>query len=347
MLRKDYLKLPLKERFLELSKSEDEHATELHEKLISVDIHSHIIRNFDRQRVKNSSVTCFFEAVAVVDEIFEESMKKLGFALHFIQLQPDMDLGFCAEDIRDAKVTGKQVVMMQLEPQTVGLQLDRVDALYGLGVRMMLLTYNSRNYIGDGCGERTNSGLSCYGLQVVERMNKVGMLIDLSHCGDRTTSEAIEASKDPVLISHSGARALNPQCMRLRTDEHIEAVAEKDGLIGISAAPNQLSSSNRQGIQDLLNHVDYVVKLAGINHVAIGLDNELNIDAYYQEATQEGKFRLPAVGQGKNAEYMEGIESPEEWPNITRGLVSRGYSDQEIEKIIGGNALRIIGSIIG
>jgi len=345
--RDEYLKQPLKERFIKLSKNEDDRATLLHEKLISIDLHTHIVDEYDRQRVRNSGLTCMFEAVAIIPEIFDESTKELGSLFHFIQTQPDMRVGFCAEDIRKAKKEGKQLVMAQFEPQTIGLRLDRIDTLYGLGVRMMLLTFNSRNYVGDGCGERTDSGLSYFGLDVVERMNKVGMMIDLSHCGDQTTLDTIEASKDPVLFNHTGARALNPKCKRLKTDEQMKALAEKGGLMGISAVPNQLSNARSQGVQDMLNHIDYAVKLIGIDHVAIGLDNVFGDQVAHHRAGAKTVFLLSRIGQELNADYMEGIESPEEWPNITRGLVSRGYSDQEIEKIIGGNALRIIEQVVG
>ena len=345
--RDEYLKQPLKERFIKLSKNEDDRATLLHEKLISIDLHTHIVDEYDRQRVRNSGLTCMFEAVAIIPEIFDESTKELGSLFHFIQTQPDMRVGFCAEDIRKAKKEGKQLVMAQFEPQTIGLRLDRIDTLYGLGVRMMLLTFNSRNYVGDGCGERTDSGLSYFGLDVVERMNKVGMMIDLSHCGDQTTLDTIEASKDPVLFNHTGARALNPKCKRLKTDEQMKALAEKGGLMGISAVPNQLSNARSQGVQDMLNHIDYAVKLIGIDHVAIGLDNVFGDQVAHHRAGAKTVFLLSRIGQELNADYMEGIESPEEWPNITRGLVSRGYSDQETEKIIGGNALRIIEQVVG
>jgi len=233
--------------------------------------------------------------------------------------------------------------MLQLEPQTLGPVANRVDIAYDLGIRCMLLTFNTRNFLGDGCGERTDSGLSHLGLDVVERMNKVGMLIDLSHCGVKTTMDAIEASKDPVLINHAGARALYPNMMRLKTDEQIHALAEKGGVIGTSAIPNQLSNAKRQGIHDLLNHVDYVVKLVGVDHVAIGLDIHFDDHVAFHRKLQT---IMKGTGQQLNAEYMEGLVNPEEWPNITRGLVSRGYSDQEIEKIIGGNALGIIERVI-
>jgi len=141
---------------------------------------------------------------------------------------------------------------------------------------------------------------------------------------------------------------LNPRCKRLKTDEQIQAVAEKGGLIGICAVPNFLANTKRQGIQDLLNHVDYVVKLVGVDYVAIGLDNLFGDHvAYHRKVMGEGSGITSRIGVKLVADYMEGIESLEEWPNITRGLVSRGYSDQEIEKIIGSNALRIMDRTIG
>jgi membrane dipeptidase len=173
------------------------------------------------------------------------------------------------------------------------------------------------------------------------------MLIDLSHVGIQTTLDAIEASKDPVLANHVGARALYPQCKRIKTDEELKAIAEKGGLAGVSAIPNQLSGSEKQGIEDILNHIDYMVNLIGIDHVGIGLDNLFRDQVEYHRQSDKTKFKLSYIGQELNAPYMYGIESPEEWPNITRGLVSRGYSDLEIKKILGENSLKLMERVIG
>lgn len=344
------MKQPVEERFIKLSKDEEDRANELQEKLISIDLHSHLasdnrVGEFVREKVRNSGVTCFFEAVGIVDELYEKSVSELGRIFHFIQSQPDMALGFKAEDIRKAKKEGRQLVMAQLEPQSIGLQLNRIDTVYGLGIRMMMLTFNTRNYVGEGCAERTDGGLSYFGIDVVNKMNEIGMMIDLSHCGDKTTMDTIEHSKDPVLFNHTGARSVNPKCTRLKTDEAMKALAEKGGLMGISGIPNQLARTKTQGIQDLLNHVDYAVKLIGIDHVAIGLDIVFGDQVANHRANPS--FALARTGVELIADYMEGIENPEEWPNITRGLVSRGYSDKEIEKIIGENALKIIERVVG
>jgi len=348
--REEYLKLPLEERFIKLSKEEEERAEELHKRSLVIDLHSHLLaEDFvgNTPRIKRSGVDGFIEAVAAIEEEFEPSMKLLGRYIEEVEKHPDFLPAFSAQDFLKAKELGKQALMFQLEPQTFSRHLENIEIAYGLGVRMALLTFNTRNFVGDGCGERTDSGLSYFGYEVIECMNELGMLIDLSHCGVQTTLDAIEASKDPVMCNHTGARALYPQCKRLKTDEELKALADKGGIVGISAVPNQLSGSPEQGIEDLLNHIDYIVKLIGVDHVAIGLDNVFGDHVEYHRQAAETTFKLQYIGQELNAPYMWGIESPEEWPNITRGLVARGYSDEEIEKIIGGNALRVIREVVG
>jgi membrane dipeptidase len=347
--REEYLKLPLKERFIKLDKVEEERAEELYEKLISIDMHSHILMDkyFLVDRIKNSGVNGWIEAIAGIAEDFNESMEILGGFLTRVKKHPDFMPAYKADDFRRAKRKGKMAVMFQLEPQTFGKNLDNVDIAYGFGIRMGLLTFNTRTYAGDGCGERTNEGLSYFGLDLVDRMNKIGMLIDLSHVGIQTTLDTIEASKDPVIANHVGARAIHPQCKRLKTDEELKALAEKGGIAGVSAIPNQLSSDEEQGIETFLDHVDYMVNLIGINRVAIGLDNTFGDQVGFHREAAKTIFKLSYIGQGLNAPYMYGIENPEEFPNITRGLVQRGYSDQDIEKILSGNALSLIERVVG
>ncbi len=350
--REEYLSLPLEERFIKLGDEERERANRLFEESITVDMHTHIFGSihfaFEYEPVRQSGITCCFEAVPALSEDFHESMELLGKYKSIITAQPGLVSATRAEDIRKAKQEGNQAIIYQLEPQTIGRQLDRIDIAYGLGVRTMLLTFNTRNYLGDGCGERTDMGLSYLGIEVVERLNDIGILIDLSHCGVQTSLDAIKFSKDPVLFNHTGARALNPPCTRLKTDEQFRAVAEKGGLIGISAIPNQLSSEPEQGIEDMLNHIDYVAKLVGIDHVAIGLDNTFADQvAFHRQLDASKSVDLQKAGITLAADFMYGIESPLEWRNIIWGLVSRGYTDKEIEKIVGGNALRVIEKVVG
>jgi membrane dipeptidase len=349
----EYLALPMEERFVPLSAAEKKRVEKIISENVLVDLHTHITdwnweKGWQRDRVRTSRVDCFWEAIAIVREDFDESMRKMGSMFAIIRREPDMDVAYRTEDVRRAKREGKQAVMVQLEPQTVGFDLDLVDVAYGLGVRMMLLTFNVRNHVGDGCGERFDTGLSHFGIDLVEKLNKAGILIDISHCGDNTTLEAIEASTHPIVCSHSGARALNPPIRRLKTDEAIKALARKGGVFAISAIPNQLSSAKHQGIEDMMTHIDYIVKLVGLDHVAIGLDNIFDDHVKLHRSTRQDRFDRPdRIGVTLICDYMDGIESPEEWPNIVRALVKRGYSDKDCAKIVGGNALRVMEAVIG
>jgi membrane dipeptidase len=352
MTREEYLRLPLEERLIKLPAEEDERAERLFKDLVTVDLHTHIFGSlefsFDYDLVRQTGITCFFEAVPVLSEEFHEAVELLARYQSVVARQPGLVLATRAEDIRNAKKSGLQAVMFQLEPQALGRKLERVELFYGLGIRMMLLTFNTRNFVGDGCGEDTDAGLSRFGRELIERLNAAGILIDLSHCGIKTSLDAIAASRAPVVFNHTGARALNPPCARLITDEQIRAVADKGGLVGISAIPNQLSSRPEQGIDDVLDHIDYVVRLVGVEHVAIGLDNTFHDQvAMHRKLQAERPEEFKRLGITLVADFMYGIESPIEWKNIIRGLVARGYKDEEIAKIVGGNALRVIEEVIG
>jgi len=350
--REEYLRLPLEERLIKLREEDHQRAERLFQDLITVDLHTHIFGSlefaFDYDPVRQTGVTCFFEAVPALSEEFFDTVELLARYQSVVARQSGLVLATRAEDIRQAKSAGQQAVMFQLEPQAIGRKLERVELFYGMGVRMMLLTFNTRNFLGDGCGEETDAGLSRFGRELVERLNAVGVLIDLSHCGIKTSLDAIATSTAPVLFNHTGARTLNRLCARLITDEQIRAVADKGGLVGISAIPNQLSSRPDQGIDDLLDHVDYVVRLVGVDHVAIGLDNTFHDQvAMHRKLAAARPEEFKRLGITLAANFMYGIESPLEWKNIIRGLVARGYRDEEVQKIVGGNALRVIEEVVG
>jgi len=352
--RDQYLQLPMEERFIKLNPEQDARAKALHKNALVIDLHTHILEDREGEtfegnipRIKRSQVDGIVEAVARIDEDFDASMRLLGELLCRVEKHPDFMPAFCAQDFLDAKKQGKQAIMFQLEQQTFGRNLDRIEIAYWLGIRMALPTFNTRTFLGDGCCERTDEGLSYLGCQVVERMNELGMLIDLSHCGAQTTLDAIRLSKAPVMCNHVGARALYPQLKRLKTDEALKLLADRGGIAGVSAIPNQLSRNEEQGIEDMLNNIDYMVNLMGIDQVAIGLDNVFGDHVGFHRKAAQTIFKLSYIGQELNAPYLYGIESPEEWPNITRGLVARGYSDEAIKKIVGGNALRVIKEVVG
>jgi membrane dipeptidase len=249
-----------------------------------------------------------------------------------------------ADDILRAKQEGKIGFLPTVEHLAIGGVLERLDVLYGMGVRLGGITYSRRNAIGDGQNERTDAGLSSFGVAVVRRMNDLGMVIDVSHAGFATAMDAIEHSRAPVVFSHNAAYTLRPTA-RTRKDEELVACAQKGGLIGITAVPNSLSDDPEQDIACVLDHYDYMVRLVGVDHVAIGTDTLIGDHVgYHIKMMARGPAAAPTR---RPAKYLNGLESPADGTNIIRGLIARGHSDVDIAKIAGGNALRLFREVIG
>ncbi len=235
----------------------------------------------------------------------------------------------------------------------IGDDLGHVEIYYGLGIRLIQLTYNDRNQVGDGCLERANGGLTAFGIDLIEKMNQLGMIVDLSHCGHRTTLEAIDASRFPIVFSHTAAWSLceNP---RNKLDEELIALAKKDGVVNVYAVSFWLKKKGQATLKDMLDHVDYLVRLLGVDHVGIGTDRP---DSDPKEANRKvwesewwpahAIFKFPDLLNIRWPPYTKGIEYISKWPNIVSGLIQRGYTDEEITKIIGGNAYRLIKQVIG
>lgn len=245
------------------------------------------------------------------------------------------------DDILRARQEGRPAFLPTVEHLAIGGELHRVDVLYGIGVRLAGLTYARRSYAGDGQDERVPGGVSGFGVRVIRRMNELGMVIDLSHAADRTAIEAIELSQVPCVFSHNAAYALR-QTARARKDAELLACARKGGIVGVTAIPNALSDDPRQDIGCVLDHYDHLVRLLGVDHVAIGTDTVVGDHVGLQRALMEG-----TKGRPLPAPYLDGLESPADGDNIVRGLITRGYQDAAIRKIAGENALRVLRTVIG
>jgi membrane dipeptidase len=267
------------------------------------------------------------------------------------------------DDIQDATDAGQTGVIMgfqdtmPIEPTDrlqVGGNTEFVESFHQMGVRIVQLTYNSLNYVGAGCCERVDPGLSHFGREVVDEMNDLGILVDLSHCGEQTALDAIDYSDHPVVFSHAGARTLS-NVKRNRTDEEIKTVAENGGLIGVSVFPPIVKTDpdthevQEATLEDVLDHVEYVVDLAGVDHVGFGSDmNDKALDdgvtppyAAYRNFRPEHD---DVYGKGPIEHYEpfpRGLHRHTLLENLTRGLVSRGYSDEDVRKILGGNFCRV------
>jgi len=261
--------------------------------------------------------------------------------------------------IRRAHAEGRLAWIASMEGAAmIENELDRIDLLYGFGVRALGITYSEANALGSGLKERIDGGLTAFGRRAVARMNRLGMVIDCSHCGDRTTLDVIEASEQPILLSHIGARALW-ESNRLAPDEVLEACAAKGGVIGIEAAPHTTLTQRhrRHGLEAFMEHFEYIAGLVGIDHVGFGPDtvygDHVGLHRVYAANLSIRESRAagsaPPGDRGfEEVEWVEGLENPTEgsW-NILRWLVQHGYSDDDIEKVIGGNALRLLGQVWG
>ncbi len=246
-----------------------------------------------------------------------------------------------ADDVLRARQEGRLALLPTVEFLAIGNELHRVGVLHGMGVRLAGLTYTRKSYLGDGQLERTDCGLSELGVEVVRRMNDLGMIVDLSHVGTRSALDAIELSRAPTTFSHNASYTLRPTS-RTRKDEELRACAEKGGLICITAVPNSLSDDPNQDINCVLDHYDYMVKLVGVEHVGIGTDTM---------AGDHVGFHRVLLGRGAPdrfpAPYLSGLESPADGRNIVRGLIARGYADADIIRIAGQNALDLIRRVVG
>jgi membrane dipeptidase len=257
-------------------------------------------------------------------------------------------------DIRRAHGEGRVALVASMEGAAmIEHEVDRIDLLYGFGVRALGITYSESNALGNGLKERGDGGLTAFGRKAVERMNKVGMLIDCSHCGDQTTLDTIEHSDHPILLSHIGARALWDS-NRLAPDEVLEACAARGGVIGIEAAPHTTLTRNHRthDLEAFMEHFEYVVKLVGIDHVGFGPDSlygdHVGLHRVYASnlSLEESHGGGRPDQQYEEVEYVRGLENPTEGSrNLVRWLVKHGYSDEDIEKVMGGNALRLLSEV--
>jgi membrane dipeptidase len=254
-----------------------------------------------------------------------------------------------ARDIQFAHETGRVGIVLGLEAATpIGNDLDKLDILFGLGVRQIGIAYSDSNALGAGLNEPVDYGLTAFGRRAVKRMNDLGLAIDLSHASDRTGVETVAASRAPVLMTHAGARALW-DIPRLKGDDVLRAVADSGGVIGISAAPHTTISSQHRThtIASVMDHFHYCADLVGLDHVGFGPDT-LYGDHVGLHRTFAGLLGHPASAGPEHpvVEYVDGLENPSEaFHNIAAWLVRDGLSDEEIMKVLGGNVLRALAGI--
>jgi len=280
---------------------------------------------------------------------WEDVVTDLGMRQADIAQQDQVVVVHQVQDISNAHRDAKVGLIFGLEAATpIGNEVDKIDILYGLGIRQMGIAYSDSNALGSGLNEPTDGGLTLLGRRAVARMNELGMAIDISHSGDRTGIGTCRASGSPVLMTHAGARALW-DIPRLKRDDTLRAVADTGGVIGISAAPHTTCSTRnpRHTIESVMDHFHYCVDLVGIDHVAFGPDT-LYGDHVGLHTTFAG---LLGVDGGQppphpTVPYVDGLENPSEcFHNLAICLVRDGHSDEDIRKVLGGNIMRALGGI--
>ena len=253
------------------------------------------------------------------------------------------------EDIQHAHETGRLAHVFALEAATmIENEVDRLDMLYGFGVRQMGIAYCEANTLGSGLKERGDGGLTYFGERAVERMNKLGIAIDISHSGDRPRWTSSRHSTKPVFITHAGARAVWPT-NRMKPDEVIKACAERGGVHrhrGRPAHDAVARSTREHSLESVMDHFTYCVDLVGIDHVAFGPDTLFGDHVGLHDAFAAQPVARPGARRHVEYEkvpYVDGLENPAEcFCNIIGWLVQHGYSDDEIRKVVGGNIMRVL-----
>lgn len=308
------------------------------------------------QAVRDSGLTCVHVTLTPVgttppDTAFAETMITLSYFEREIDRHPDALTRIrTAGDITAAKAAGCTGLIYGLQDAVAfETDLDRLEALYHLGVRVVQPTYNRRNLLGDGCLEPANAGLSRTGVEAIERMNALGILVDLSHCGRRTAADAIRASKKPVAFTHTGCAALNDN-PRNRTDEELRAVADKGGVCGVYIMPF-LSHGRQPTGADVVRHLEHMLDVAGEDHVSIGTDGGISaevVDDKFKE-TFAGFVRMrreagiSAPGETEDGYlFANDLNMPRRLERLAEMLSSRGHGDRRIEKILGANLQRVL-----
>jgi membrane dipeptidase len=258
---------------------------------------------------------------------------------HFIRVDS-------AEQLNRVKASGKVGVLLGLQNSDQFTRVDDVDFFHGLGQRVSQLTYNARNLIGNGSTERRDEGISDFGAAIIERMNKVGMAVDVSHCGDKTTLDAFDISKRPVLITHSNCRAIATGHPRCKTDEAIKKVGVAGSVIGITGVRMFVKTTEPTTVEDVLDHFDHVRKLIGPEHLGVGSDIDLHgYDAMPPELNKALRAGYKGSYGFRDKVDIEGLDHPRRMFDLTEGLIRRKYSESDIEGVLGGNFKRVLSQI--
>jgi membrane dipeptidase len=273
---------------------------------------------------------------------WEETLRCTAHYRRWLELHPDTFLlAETVADVRRAKAQGKLAVGFDLEgADALDGNIEMISLYYRLGVRQMLFAYNRNNRFGGGCLD-VDIPLTRLGREAVSEMNRVGMIVDCSHAGYRTSMEIMDLSAKPVIFSHSNPRALRAHGRNI-LDDQIKACARTGGVIGIVGSAHFLGDGDDCSAAAIARHIDYVVGLVGVEHVGLGIDSVVDKD----EPTKLFE-RYPQAWPGSTAAEMASaaFAQPEQIPEITEALLAKGYSDDDVQAILGKNFLRVAAEV--
>ncbi len=309
-----------------------------------------------RDVMRATGLKCVVQTVAE-GKSREEDIRRMGCNFQLLRhFRDTIAQAGSPEEIREINDSGRIAVVWSVngpplagELQDLEQEMSRINDWRHLGVRMMHLSYNRRNFIADGCAEPANGGLSDLGRELVKRLNRAGIIVDVPHTGLRSSAEAARCSASPIMASHTASRALF-DFIRCKDDETLKAIADGGGLVGVYAYPGMLGGSD--DLTMMLNHIEYIAKLIGPDHVGIGTDLEYHHNwenvrwTSYPNAEFTGNrwwgnwsnYPHPPKNPG---ETVDGSLAWVIWPLYTVGLVTRHFSDEDIAKILGQNFLRV------
>jgi membrane dipeptidase len=297
---------------------------------------------------REGGVTVAAPTVAISEGI-EETIRSIAAWKKYIRSRPDLVQIYGIGDIERAKREKKLGLLMHFqgsgpiedEPETAFIYKE-------LGVGIIQLAYNTRNPIGDGADERTDSGLSYFGLKAIAAMNAARVIVDCAHTGVRTSFDAVEASTRPVVISHGNPRAVWDS-KRNVPDDLIKAIAQSGGLVGAVGFPGFVSGAARPTLDQFIDHIAYIADLVGIDHVALGIDyytgqwpvvNDEQARVSYEGFLASGKWREGTYPPPPHY-YPAGIETPRTLPALTARLLERGFDADSVRKVLGQNWMRV------
>ena len=307
------------------------------------------------------------------DGAFETAVRSLTQGRATVDaLGDDVRLVLTADDLEQVYKDRVHGIIFDFQDTiSIGGDLDRLNVFHDMGLRIVQLTYNLRNLVGDGCTERYKTGLTYFGIEVVKRLNDLKMMVDVSHCSQQVGWDAIEHSTSPVIVTHS---ASNGVCYhdRGKDDDLAKAIADQGGYFGVAAIAGFLRNDTDATLDDFADHVEHLVNVMGINHVGIGSDKcgpGPGTETMYEFPPELGPFSTSFLFNedadprskpsgfdwlGFRPEHrlsdqhrMPDFDEPADWPNITVKLAERGFNDEELRKLLGLNFLRVFREVVG